>query len=99
MVISIGIHKTLFFTRVLDYLTCLLPKQSGLDFDIIKCVLWSRHKEKTRVFCAVVRSTTTHCVCGCAHNARRGCGRLLHKECAVSVRAEKYQVCGVRKCV
>ena len=41
----------------------------------------------------------THTLCGCAHSVRRGCGRLLHKECAVSVRAEKYQVCIVRKFV
>ena len=35
-------------------------------------------------------------LCGCAHSV---CERLLHKECAVSVRAEKYQVCSVRKFV
>ena len=41
----------------------------------------------------------THTLCGCAHSVRGGCGRLLHRECAVSVRAGKYQVCSVWKFV
>ena len=38
--------------------------------------------------------THTHCV-----GTLRGWARLLHRECVVSVRVEKYQVCGVRKFV
>ena len=41
----------------------------------------------------------THTLCGCAHSVGRGCERLLSKECAVSVRMGKYQVCGVWKFV
>ena len=33
----------------------------------------------------------THTLCGCAHSERGWCGRLLYRECAVSVRAGKYQ--------
>ena len=40
-----------------------------------------------------------HTLCGCAHSVRRVCGRLFQRECAVSVHAGKYQVCGVREFV
>ena len=41
----------------------------------------------------------THTLCECEHSVREGCGRLCYRECAVSVHAGKYQVCGVRKFV
>ena len=45
------------------------------------------------------RILSAHCVCGCAHSERRRCGRLNYRECAVSVRTGKYQVCGMQKFV
>ena len=33
--------------------------------------------------------TKSEYLCECAHNVQGGCRRLLHKECAVSVRAGK----------
>lgn len=45
-VVCIGVHSTLSSWGVLGHLTRLLPRQSGLDFNIIKCVLRPRHKAK-----------------------------------------------------
>ena len=57
----------------------------------------SRDLENSEYLCGCAQHT--HTLYGCAHSVQRGCRRLLHKECAVSVRAEKYQVSGVRKFV